>query len=76
MNLKTIFSLAALLCLGTASAAILDVTLAQFDHVANHISQEECKQLVAALEKDSSDLDPRFANKGTNEIFCTRFYQH
>ncbi|XP_059476065.1 uncharacterized protein LOC132197043 [Neocloeon triangulifer] len=44
--------------------AFQDVNLSQLQHIANHISQTDCRRLVASLGSADFELDPRLLQEG------------
>lgn len=41
-----------------------DLKISQLEYIANHVSQTDCRQIVASLRSPTYDLDPRYIHEG------------
>lgn len=44
--------------------ALQDLKISQLEYIANHVSQTDCRQIVASLRSPTYDLDPRYIHEG------------
>jgi hypothetical protein len=41
-----------------------NLNIAQLEFISNHLSQTDCRQLVASLRSPTYELDPRYIREG------------